>query len=282
MKDTAIKNPSTKVFRPKGAAHASPGQRPRDERHNTPKALKGRPNRCPNPWPASTFTSSSAPKIVNPSSPIRFAVPCTPTWPPSCKTSAALPSSSIPLKITAICYSTSPGLSLSAKSSRMVKNPPPNGSKPKGRSSPHSHGSPDMEPSRCLNPTWKPFANMLPTNANITGRKRFKRNTGHFSSGITCHSMSGMCGIDRHITVFSANRAAPRRQILSAKGATPSQPGATSREPRTSTIRRLKVRSNGSAARPGFQPSIFFHPDTQGVALGWLGDGALPRRKGDR
>jgi hypothetical protein len=48
--------------RPKGAAHASPRQRPGNQSPTEFEALKGRPNRCPDRLPASTHTSCSAPK----------------------------------------------------------------------------------------------------------------------------------------------------------------------------------------------------------------------------
>jgi hypothetical protein len=48
--------------RPKGAPHASPGQRPGTQSPTQFEALKGRPNRCPDRLPASTHTSCSAPE----------------------------------------------------------------------------------------------------------------------------------------------------------------------------------------------------------------------------
>jgi hypothetical protein len=73
-----------------------------------------------------------------------------------------------------------------------------------------------------------------------------------------------------------------RRGIFSTKGAATCQPRATPWEFTSVRNSGLKARYNRRAVWPGLQPSIFFHPDTQGVALGWLGDGALPRKKGDR
>ena len=97
---------------------------------------------------------------------------------------------------------------------------------------------------------------------------------------------------------FSAKGAILRRQILPPHRGIRCQPrattfwsanGAATRQPRATpwvhaSVKNSgpKVRSNGDTIRPGLQPSILFHVDTQGVALGWLGDGALPRKKGDR
>ncbi len=80
----------------------------------------------------------------------------------------------------------------------------------------------------------------------------------------------------------SANDAILRRQILQPHRGIRCQPGASPQEPHPPTNRGPKVRSNGGTVGPGLQPSILFHVHTQGVALGWLGDGALPRKKGDR
>jgi hypothetical protein len=107
--------------RPKGALHASPGQRPGDKCPTKFKALKGRPNRCRNPSPASTSTSFSARSIVNPSSPIPSAMPCMPTWLQSCKISAVPRSSSTLWRTTPICSSTWPEPFLSAKPSKTLK-----------------------------------------------------------------------------------------------------------------------------------------------------------------
>jgi len=335
--------PSDQVFRPNGAPYASPGQRPGEAPHPTSKALKGRSNRCPNPWPAFTFISSSARKTGNPSSPIPSATHCTHTWLLFCKTSLVLPSSSIPSKTTFTCFSISPGPSLSAKSWRTSKNLHPNGSKPKARNSPLSHGNPDTVLSPFPNPMSKPSANTSPTNANTIARKRFKMNTGHFSNATTSRSMNDMSGID---LLFSTIGAAPKRQILSTNGAALRQPratpwvtqsrihqgptarpkcrpavrpglqplmfshaknlgrcprlawdealprkstnGATLRQPGASPQEPSVSWNRGPTARPkcratvrsGLQPSNFTEFDTQGVALGWLGDGALPRKKG--
>ena len=94
----------------------------------------------------------------------------------------------------------------------------------------------------------------------------------------------GTIGGIRHgeAAFWSAKGAILRRQILPPHRGIRCQPGASPQEPHPPTNRGPKVRPNGGAIRPGLQPSLLFHVDTQGVALGWLGDGALPRKKGDR
>ena len=273
LETAIIKNVST--FRPNGASQASPGQRPGKAPHPTSKALQGRPNRCPNPWPAFTSISSSAPRTANPSSPIPSAARCTPTWPWSCKTSTALPSSSIPSKTTLTCFSISPGPSPSAKSSRMLKNLPQNGLKPKARNSSRSHGNPDTEPSPFPNPMWKPSANTLPTNANTIERKRSRKNTGHFSNGTTSRSMNDTCGID---PVGSANGAA---QIFSTNGAALRQPGATPWEQRPQINRGPTARSKRRATvRSGLQPLNICECLVLGPCPRLASGRALPLKKG--
>ena len=71
----------------------------------------------------------------------------------------------------------------------------------------------------------------------------------------------------------------PAQDAENANGAAPYQPGATPQETNPSTSRGPKVRPNGGSVRPGFQPSMFFDLDSQGVALGWRRAGALPLRK---
>ena len=77
-----------------------------------------------------------------------------------------------------------------------VKNPLPDGSKPKVRNLPDLRGKPDTGLSPFLNPMSKPSGSTLPTSANTTGRKHFRRNTGPSLYGITLPSMNGMCGIE--------------------------------------------------------------------------------------
>ncbi len=69
---------------------------------------------------------------------------------------------------------------------------------------------------------------------------------------------------------------------VSANGAVPYQPGATPQERRTTTRRGLIARSMRRGVGPGFQPSVGWATDTQGVALGWYGAGALPLRRAAR
>ena len=423
-------------LRPEGAIHASPGHRPGTQSHEKNQALKGRPNRCPNPSPAFTFTSFSARRTANAPSPMPSVRHCTLTWPQSCKISAAPRFLSIPSKTMPTCSSISPARSPSAKSLKTSKNPPPNGSKPGGRSSPDLPGRLDTVRLPFQNPTWNPSAPTSPTNANTTAGRRFKRNTAHFLSGTMSHSMSDTSGIERigpglqpsmffhagfpgrcpglawagalprggtlrglragALPIRSANGAAHRQPgapprktnptpnangvahrqpgappretgpimnangaahrqpgaspretgptmnangvahrqpgappqetgpIMNANGAAPRQPGASPREtgaimnangvahrqpgaspretnptmnangvahrqpgatPReqcTSPRVGLKARPNrhhGREIRPGLQPSMFFDPDSQGVALGWRRVGALPLRR---
>jgi hypothetical protein len=68
--------------------------------------------------------------------------------------------------------------------------------------------------------------------------------------------------------------------LQSTNGATLRQPGASPQEPQPRVNRGPKVRPNRRTVRSGFQPSNVTEFNTQGVALGWLGDGALPRKKG--
>jgi len=262
-------NQSAPLFRPDGASHASPGQRPGNEPRKTSQALKGRPNRCPNPWHASTFTSSSAQKTANPLSPIPSATRCTPTWPPSCKISAALRFLSIPWKTTSTCFSTLPERYLSARSSKTLKNPRPNGSRPKDWNSPHLHGSRDTVHSPYPNPMWKPSANTSPTNANTIARKPSKKNTGHSSIATMYHSMNGMFGIE---------------PVQSANGATHASPGQRPGNGSKITNQALKGRPNlcpnpqpAPTVRPGFQPSLLFKPAYPGrcPGLAWIGASPL-------
>jgi hypothetical protein len=70
------------------------------------------------------------------------------------------------------------------------------------------------------------------------------------------------------------------RSLFSTKGAATSQPRAAPWEHASVSNSGLKARDNRRAVWPGLQPSILFHTDTQGVALGWLGRLRLcPARK---
>ena len=183
------------ILRPNGAFHASPGQRPGTSA-TTIQALKGRPNRCPNPSPASMSTSCSAPKTGNVSSPMTCNHPSMPTWPRCCRTWVAHPCSSIPWMTTSICCSISPAPLPSARPWKTSRNPRRNGSKPNARIYPPSHGKPDTVHSPSPNPTWNPFANTSPINMNTIARKRSRTNTCCSSNDTTSPTMNGLCGID--------------------------------------------------------------------------------------
>ncbi len=64
--------------------------------------------------------------------------------------------------------------------------------------------------------------------------------------------------------------------LWSAKGAKPYQPGATPQERWQPQPSGLKARAIRLADGSGLQPSHRVATDTQGVALGWYGAGALP------
>jgi hypothetical protein len=66
--------------------------------------------------------------------------------------------------------------------------------------------------------------------------------------------------------------------LRSAKGAEPCQPGATPQERRHPQPSGLKARAIRLVDGPGLQPSHRGADDTQGVALGWDGAGALPHK----
>jgi hypothetical protein len=207
------------VFSPNGAFQASPGQRPGKEPHPTSKALKGRPNLCRSLWPASTHTLFSARKTVNPSLPIPCVTHCMPTWLPFCKTFIALPFSSTRWKITSISFSTWLEQLPSVKSSRMSKNPPPNGSKPKERNSSYLPGNQVTEPSLFPNRMSKLSASTLPSNANTTAQNPSKKNTGHSSNATISRMMNGMCGIDSTLGIRDkrTNGAVLRQPRATAK-----------------------------------------------------------------
>gem|GEM_PF-401734 len=289
---------------PKGALHASLGQHPRWTPTHQPQALKGRSNPCHNHSPAFTFTSFSARRAANASSPIPSAAHCTPTWPPSCKISAVLRSLSIPWMTTPTLSSILPGRPLSAKSSKMLKNPLPNGLNPKARDLPHLHGSRDTAHLRFQNPMWKPSANISPASANTTARKPSRRNTEHSSNATTSHSMNGMSGInpspDQCPTAI--NPAPSGRPALAPTTKMPAQTGqptrasaANSKAPtgqsttaqgialglKTKSRTALKGRPNrcGLEIRPPLQGSAFFGWVPPGRCPGLPWTGALPLRR---
>ena len=67
--------------------------------------------------------------------------------------------------------------------------------------------------------------------------------------------------------------------VRSANGAALGQPGATPQEYCPPSRQGLKARPNRAKIRPGFQPSWISQTVTQGVALRYLGAGALPLTK---
>ncbi len=179
-----------------GSQYASLGQRPRLQATNNHQALKGRPNPCHNLLPVCTFTSFLAPKIESESFPTGFVIPFTLTWRPCCKTLVVPRCLSIPSRTTFTSSSSWPALLPSVQLSRRSKKPRPSGSRHRARSSPDSRGRQVMVRLRFPNPTCPPSVNTSPGSSNITGRNRFRRNTGRSWSGIGAPSMNGMCGID--------------------------------------------------------------------------------------
>jgi hypothetical protein len=65
-------------------------------------------------------------------------------------------------------------------------------------------------------------------------------------------------------------------QVRSANGAALGQPGARPQEYCPPSRQGLKARPNRANIRPGLQPSWISQTVTQGVALRYLGVGALP------
>ena len=185
---------------PTGRLYASPGQRPGlCIEYQT--ALKGRSKPCPNPSHASTSTSFSAPRTASESFPTGFAIRSMLTWPPCCKTLAAIPCSSTLSKTTFTSSLNWPAPSPLVQPWRMSKKRLPNGSRRKAVSSPDSRGRQVMERLRSPNPTYPPSVNTSQTSGNIIAKNRFRRNTGHFWNGIRSPSMSGMSGIDTTVWV---------------------------------------------------------------------------------
>lgn len=164
----------------------------------------------------------------------------------------------------------------------MLRNPLPNGSRRKARNSPHLHGNQDTVHLPFQNPMLKPSANTSLTNANTTTRKPFKRNTGHSSNAITLCSMNDTCGIDRRCLALRY-LSAGALPLWSPKGASHASPGQRPGNETHIIPQALKGRPKpcpnprpACMVRPGLQPSIFFKPVTQGVALGYLGTGLRP------
>ncbi len=193
---TVRKEGTREVQRAKGATYVSPGQRPGIRIKPQIQALKGRPNRCLNPSPVSTYTSYSARKIANLLFPTPFAPHCTLTWPQYFRTLVAPPCSSIRWRITSIYYSSCPAPYRSARSSRTSKSRPPNGSRPKGRNWEVSGGKQDTEHSPFPNRMSKPCANTSPVSGIITERRHFRKNTANFSNETVLPTMRDMSGTD--------------------------------------------------------------------------------------
>ena len=141
----------------------------------------------------------------------------------------------------------------------MLKSLLPNGLKPKVRNSPDLRGKLDTEHLVFQKQTWKPSFNTLPTSANTTERKPFRRNTGHFLCSISCRSMNDMCGI----SFFNQCSSAPKWRHTVTQ--------TTPWDPSTGTNRGPKVRPQCLPIRPGLQPSGLSGGQSQGVALGYLG-----------
>jgi len=205
---------------PNGAHHASLGQRPGTEDKPPFQALKGRHNPCRNHWPASTFTSSSAPKIAKISSQMRSARHCMLTWPACSKTSDVIRFSSIPLVTMCIFSLISHAPWPSAKPWKMSKNHLLNGSKPKAPVCPRLPGNLDTERSPFPSPMWKRSENTSQSRKSIIGRRPFKRNTGSFWSDMRFRSMKNTSGIDpQPRSPLSPKKAAHASQRPSPNGA---------------------------------------------------------------
>ncbi len=223
------------------------------------KALKGRPKPCPNPSHASTSISSSAPKIANASSPIKFVIPSTPTWPPSCKTLAVHPCSSIPSKITRTSCSSWLAPCLLAQPWKRSKKHPPNGSKPRGQHSRDFHGRQVMERSPCPNPTCWPSVNTSRINRNIIAGNHFRRNTGLFWNDTKSPSMNGMFGIDSvGWGAPSFPRRCPGLKWICPVGA---REGGASKVPSQTLCKAPTGRTHTS--KPRATPWVYDHPHHQ-------------------
>jgi hypothetical protein len=143
----------------------------------TIQALKGRPNPCHNRSPVSTSISSSAPRIVNGSSPTMSAILFMPTWQQSCKTRAVPQCSSILSKTMFTSCSIWHARSPSAPRLRRSKKPRQNGSRSREHRLQVSLGKPDMARLQYPNPTFQPYAITSPDNGSITGRSHSRTNT---------------------------------------------------------------------------------------------------------
>ncbi len=266
---------------PTGVSNDSPGQRPGELS-------------CLNPSLASTFILSSAPSIVNVSSPIRCAPSCMPTWQPFFRISSALPTSSIRSMITFISSSIWPVPSPSARPLRRSRNLPRSGSRPKARSLPHLLGNRDMGHFPSVNPKLRPCGITSPASKSIIDAQLSRTNTGYFLNGTVFHSMNGMCGTNGDDPVYGQkandatqphSRSMPqvRRSAFQerANGPAQSQPRATPWVTGQIMPPALKGRPNHRLTfRSPFQGSYDTQFFTQGVALGCHGSGRWPSEVG--
>jgi len=110
------------------------------------RALKGRPNPCHNPLPASMSIWFSALNTANHALPMTFAILFTPTWRPCCTISIAPPCSSTRSKIISTSYSNWRAPRPSARRSKQLKPVRPNGSRHRAAITAVSLGKPGMEP----------------------------------------------------------------------------------------------------------------------------------------
>ncbi len=186
-------------FRANGASYASLGQRPRFPIQQRIQALKGRPNRCPNPSPESTFTSFSAQKTENRLFPIPFVARFMPILPQCFKTSVVLPCSSIQSKTIFICSSIYPARWQLAKRSKMSKSPLPSGSKRKEQIWEISRGNQVTELSLFPSRTSSPSGITLPGSESITASRRFRKSIDSSSNGIPSPMTRDMYGIDLQV-----------------------------------------------------------------------------------
>ena len=160
------------------------------------QALKGRPKPCHNHSPVCTSISSSAPRIVNDSSPTISAILSMPTWQPSCKIGAVPRCSSILSKTMFTSCSIWHAPSPSAPRSRRSKKPRRNGSRPRAQRLPVSPGRPDMARLPYPSRTFQPCGITSPDNKSITGRSHSKTNTEPSWCDTELISMNDMSGIN--------------------------------------------------------------------------------------
>ena len=182
---------------PTARPNPSPGHRPGYSNRNPNPALKGRPIPCLNLSRVSTSILSSAPSTASTSLQTLCEIRCTPTWPPCCKTWAAILCSSTPWRIMFTFFLNFPAPYRSARRWKRSKNPLPNGLKHREMNLLALRGRQVMVPLPSVNPTLPPSANTLRTNRNTTAKKHFRRNTGCSLKGMGWCLMNDMSGIER-------------------------------------------------------------------------------------